>query len=993
MGMNRTIAALFLAVLTGPSALAQWTEEAFRTPAQAYKPLTWYHWQNGNIGKDAVREDLASMQEVGLGGFCLFNSAEGAPAGPDTYFSDAWWSDYRFLQEEAAKRGLEMGVMNGAGWSVSGGPWVAPEDAMQEVVWTETRVHGPSRLDGFLPEPVPCLGFERDMQRDPVKNRRYYVSREQLAGYYHDIVVLAFPTPAGDRAGHPYHIAGWWAKAGYSKMNAWERDETPAPENEVIRFEDMVNLTDGVGADGHLSWDVPVGEWTILRIGYQPTGRKNHPAAEGGSGLEVDKLSATAPARYWEASAARLLEGSDIVSNILIDSYEAGHQNWTAGFEQDFIERMGYDPRPYLPAVAGKVVEDTHRTERFLWDFRKVVSDLLNERFYDRFAQLAHQRGVSLAIEPYGQFGNTDEFSTGATADILAGEFWAGENAGSTNRTTMRLAASLSHLYGKEIVGAEAFTSSGRMFEVYPGMLRTQGDYFFCQGMNQVWLHSFVHDPYGSVPGMTLGSYGTHFNRRNTWWKHAGPWFEYLTRCQYMLRQGVSSHEILYYMGEDAPSRPPKSEDLFPAVPEGYDYDFCGGSRILSLLKARKGMLTAPGGTEYRLLVVRPQKTMRPGVLEQLFALVRDGAAVCMDLPEETPGLGEGESRLMEVLSRLPRAKNGCIRYGKGWIRPVGDLKALLQENGVAPDLEVTLPEGFTPENTQYPGGPVLYTHRKGPKADIYFISNQQPHTAVVPTLLFNVKRRLPEIWDPKDGTIRPAEDFEVAPDGRIRLCLPLEESGSVFVVFRSPIRRISNNKKPFVAPEWHPVPLAGPWEVSLLPGLSGAGKSFTLPSLSDLSASDDPEVKYFSGEIRYRTRFRASPAEGRRFLLDLGRVGVLAEVRVNGQAAGTCWCEPYRIDIGKWLKNGDNELEITVVNLLINRVAGDLLLPEDRTWTTETGSTAAGMSLARFPQWLQEGKESPTGRRTFTTWYWPYMKGRPLPPSGLMGPVFLLSN
>ncbi len=991
MGMKRTLL-LFLAVFSGTTSFAQWTEEGFRAPAQAYKPLTWYHWQNGNIGKDAVREDLASMHEVGLGGFYLFNSAEGAPAGADTYFSDAWWADYRFLQEEAAEYGLEMGVMNGAGWSVSGGPWVAPEDAMQEVVWTETRVDGPSRFDGILSQPVPCVGFERDMQRDPVKNRRYYVSREELAGYYHDIVVLAFPTPAGDLAGHPYHIEGWWAKAGYSKMNTWEKDGKTAPENDVIRFDDMVNLTDSVGADGHLSWDVPVGSWTILRIGYQPTGRKNHPAAEGGSGLEVDKLSTAALDRYWEASTARLLEGSDIVSKVLIDSYEAGHQNWTAGFEQAFIERMGYDPRPYLPAVTGKVVGGTGLTERFLWDYRKVISDLLNERFYDRFAQLAHRHGVQLAIEPYGQFGNTDEYSTGATADILAGEFWAGENAGSTNRTTMKLAASLSHLYGKEIVGAEAFTSSGRMFEVYPGMLKTQGDYYFCQGMNQVWLHSFVHDPYDAVPGMTLGSYGTHFNRRNTWWKHAGPWFTYLARCQYMLRQGVSSHEILYYMGEDASSRPPRSEDLHPSVPEGYDYDFCGGSRILSLLKARKGILTAPGGTEYRLLVVRPRKCMRPGVLEQLLTLVRDGAVVCMDLPEETPGLGEGETSLNEHIACLPPEKDGCIRYGKGRIYPIGDLKAILQENGVNPALEVSFPEGFTPEETQYPGGPVLFAHRKSRHADIYFLSNQQPHTAVAPTLVFNVKRMLPEIWNPKEGSIRPVEEFETMADGRIRLRLPLEESGSVFVVFRYPARKASESLSAPV-PEWNRTTLSGPWEVSLLPGLSGAGKSFTVNTLSDLSGHEDPAVKYFSGEILYKTRFQAERTENGRFLLDLGRVGVLAEVRVNGQPAGTCWCEPYRIDIGDWVNNGENELEIKVVNLLINRVAGDLLLPEDREWTTETGSTAPGYSLARFPQWLQDGKESPTGRRTFTTWYWPYMKGKPLPLSGLAGPVFLLSN
>ncbi len=924
--------ALTLTLLSCVPALSQWKPKEFLSPDREFRPWTWYHWQNGHIGKDAIKKDLESMKEVGIAGFYLFNSAEGVPPGPVVYMGDEWWDAYHYLQKEAERLGLEMGVVNGAGWSVSGGPWVTPDDAMQELAWTELRLSGPRHFDGTLDEPVPCLGLERDMQKNPVRNRRYYVPRDKVAGYFHDIAILAFPTPEGEINGRPYHIDGWWDKAGFTKMSSWAKDVNQAPGKETVRVDEIIDLTDKTGPDGSLEWDVPEGSWTVLRIGYQPTGRRNHPAAEGGSGLEVDKLSAAALDRYWKASTGRLLDGSEYVSKVLIDSYEAGLQNWTSGFEKQFLERMGYDLRKFLPAITGRVVEGTDETERFLWDYRKVISDLLIENFYDHFADLVHQAGRKLSIEPYGQFGNTDEFSTGGTADILAGEFWAGENAGSTNRTTMKLASSLSHVYGKEIVAAEAFTNSGRIFEVHPGMLKTQGDYYFCQGMNQVWLHSFVHDPYEKIPGMTLGSYGTHFNRRNTWWKYSKPWFDYLSRCQYMLRKGKSSCSILYYMGEDSPSRPPKTEDLVPAIPAGYDYDFCGGSEILPELKA---------GT-YKVIVVKSQAFLRPKILEQLKSLERAGTLIIT-----------GTS-------------------GKS-------LEDFLKENGILPDLEISLPSGYTPEATQYPGGPITFTHRKGKSSELFFVSNQQAGKAVDVSLLFNVKGLAPEVWNPMDGSVSPVHDYDVTRDGRIRMHLFLEESGSAFIVFKKKASRKTTCKAH--AAESLPrkvLDLRHAWRIDLLPS----------DSLQDLSLSEDPNVKYYSGEILYRNNFEVSGKEGRRFTLDLGDVAVIAQVKINGKDAGTLWCKPFRTDITEYVQAGVNSLDIKVVNLLYNRVAGDLLLPEDCEWTTDTGSTASGYSLKKIPEWVVEGKDSPTGRHTFSTWKWPYMVGRNLPPSGLIGPV-----
>ena len=956
-------------------------EQEFVSPSSEYRVATYYHWQNGHIGRESIKKDLESMKDVGIGSFYLFNTAEGVPAGPVPYMSKEWWKMYRYLSREAARQGLEMGVMNGAGWGVSGGPWVQPEDAMQEVVWT--ALCGPLRFDGKLKEPTPCVGLERDFQRNPVRNRRYFVPRDFLAGHYHDIAVLAFPTPEGEIRGEPYQISGLKAKTGHSLMSVWNIDENEAPEADIVHPENIIDLTHKMREDGGLEWDVPDGRWTIVRIGYQPTGKQNHPSPVEGRGLEVDKLSSKALDRYWKESTLKLMKGAPKLSGVLIDSYEAGYQNWTPGFEENFKKRMGYDPGHWLLTLTGRVVGGTRDTERFLWDYRKVISELLQENYYNHFADLCHSNGVEFAIEPYGQFGNIDELSNGELADILVGEFQAGEKPRSFTRYTVKLASSLSHIYGKEVVGAEAFTNSGRIFTLSPASLKTQTDYYFCQGMNQVWLHSFVHDPYEKAPGLTLGTYGGHFNRRNTWWKYSKPWFDYLSRCQYMLRQGRSKNDILYYMGEDAPARPPRTEDLEPSLPAGYDYDVCGGSRILSLLNAGEGVVTAPSGSEYRLLVVRPQKYMRLHILQRILSLAGAGAIVYMEPPQGTPGFDSDEAALKQLVNTVWGEKsNGAINYGKGKIYSSDSLEDILKDNDVMPDLMV--------ENGE---GKVLFTHRTDGDGNIFFVCNQMPKTDVAPVLTFNIKGKRPEIWDPKDGSIRSAKEFELAEDGRIRVRLQLEASGSAFVVFKKAIGSV-----PGITPARDPgqrdtLLLENDWQVSLLPGLSREGMHFRTDSLFNLSASLDPRIKYHSGEILYSNNFKVEDTTSRRFVLDLGEVAVLAKLRVNGIDAGTLWCEPFRADISAFLHPGENGLEVKVVNLLYNQLAGDLLLPEDCEWTTETGSTASGYSLYKIPQWVVDGKDSPTGRRTFVTWRWPFMKDKGLPASGLEGPVRIVTE
>ena len=976
---------------------AQWKESEFVSPSDIAKPQVWYHWQNGHIDKDAITADLESMKNVGIGGFTLFNVAEGVPEGPVKYMSNGWWQLFNHLQKEAKRLNLEMGVMNGAGWSVSGGPWVTPDKAMQEVAWTEKQVEGPMYFDGSLEIPIPALGIERDMQRNPEINKRYYVPRNEVRGYYRDIVVWAFPTPEGELKGNPYHIDQWWGKAGFSKLSIYVCDKKNSPDSEIIQTKQMINLTSKMDKNGHLVWNVPAGKWTILRIGYQPTGVQNHPAPPGGRGLEIDKLSSSAVDFYWEKSINQMLKMNGeskekYISQILVDSYEAGHQNWTHNFDIAFKQKMGYDLKVFLPAIAGRVVGSTKLTEKFLWDYRKVISDMLISNFYDRFAEQCHRNGLTFAAEPYGAFGNTNDFSSGRMVDLPAGEFWVKDGDNGT-KNTIKLASSIAHLYNRKLVGVESFTNAGNTFETNPRDIKTQGDYFFCKGVNQYWFHCFTHDPYNKLPGMTLGVYGSHFNRRNTWWSYSKGWLLYLARCQYMLQQGLSKNDILYYAGEDAPLQPISREKLKPAIPFGYDYDFCN-TEILDSIQIIDHQIIIPSGAKYSLLIVRPTEYMRPNILRTLGNLIKEGAFVYLEKPDKTPGIENKVCSLSELRSLSKKIwskkdSQGFYIYGKGRIYSTVDVQSILKYSNLLPDFECEDIENIKKEETLYSGNGLEYIHKYGGDGDIYFISNQQNHHSVNINALFRIENCLPELWNPMTGELTVAEEYSKISDGRIKVRLNLEEAGSVFVVFRKPFTECKKEN----IKVWNVIDsinFTHPWKVTFASDYENPTE-INMPELVDLSLYPDSTVRYYSGTIIYNNTIYIDPSrlmKNTKFILDLGQVEVISEVFLNGKSLGILWKNPYLMDITSKLVPGNNEIVVKVANQWVNRLVGDQHLPEDCEWTHNTGSTASGMGLTKIPDWVLNNEASPTGRHSFTVWKWPYLKNKQLLPSGLIGPA-----
>jgi hypothetical protein len=724
----------------------------FANPPHGAKPHTWWHWMNGNITKEGITADLEAMQQIGLGGAQIFNVSESIPAGPIKYNSPEWRALVKFAAEEAGRLGLELCFHNCAGWSSSGGPWIKPEQAMQMVVFSEKRVTGPAAFADVLPQP------------------------ETRHDSYHDIAVLAFPTPKDDAT----RIDSIKFKAGYESRYGQQPDLTEYSSEVVIQREQIVDLTRQLAAGGRLTWDVPAGAWTILRFGYTPTGAVCAPAPESGRGLECDKLSCAGLDAHWTAGIAPLLEelgplAGKVLNNSLIDSYEMGPQNWTAEFRAAFMQLRGYDPVPLLPVMTGRVVDSGEISERFLWDLRRTIADLFAQNYYDYFAELCHRVGLLASIEPYD--GPFECLRVGKGADVTMGEFWVGGGESSS----CKLAASVAHTYGKRLVGAESFTaapSRGR-WQNYPYSLKTVGDLMYTTGVNRYIIHRYAHQPWQDVlPGMTMGQWGTHFERTTTWWQPGAAWVRYLHRCQYLLQAGRFVADVCYFMGDAAPQTAVHDPEL---KSRGYDYDACNPDVLLTRMTVQDGRVTLPDGLSYRVLVLPDTPFMTPPVAQKLRALVQAGAVVIGPRPTRSPSLahmGVGDAMVKKVGAELWGDCDGrTVRahvFGKGKVIWGRTVEEVLDGLGVKPDVS-------------FVGGPfkpaIAWIHRVVDGTDIYFVSNQTPRAADV-ECTFRVSGKVPELWYADTGCTEPAAVWR-EDNGRTTVPIRFDPAGSVFVVFR----------------------------------------------------------------------------------------------------------------------------------------------------------------------------------------------------------------
>jgi len=751
-------AVVFVASAMMPAAASDSLEKGFASPPNSAKPQTWWHWMNGNISRQGITADLEAMKQIGLGGAQIFNVDCGIPAGPVKVGSDEWVGLMDFAIKEASRLGLELCMHNTAGWSSSGGPWVKPEFAMQELAWTDRTVKGPVRFSDTLRQPD---------------------SRE---GFYRDVAVLAFRSESvnGDQ------ISDVRGKAAYDRRDRMDPDlSTPVPGG-AIPLDGVIDITEKMASDGRLTWNVPDGEWTILRVGYTPTGAINCPAPPEARGLECDKLSKEGLDAAWAGMMAKVLaaagpsEGRSL-NNVLIDSYERGYQNWTARFAEKFRERCGYDITPYLPVITGRVVGSPEISERFLWDFRRTVADLWATEYVGHMTELAHANGMVSSIEPYGN-GAFGDLQCGGAADIAMGEFWVGSGGGDHTK----LAASAMHTNGRQIVGAESFTATEQHAKwlADPYSIKALGDRIYCDGVNRFIMHRYAHQPWMNVePGMTMGPWGTNFERTITWWNQGKAWVSYLSRCQFLLQSGLFAADVCYCMGESGPSDMPGRGGLHPVLPAGYDYDGCEASIVLNRMSVRDGRIVLPDGMSYRILVLPDSRFMTPKMAAKVEELVKAGAVVVGPKPDKSPSLAgypDCDEQVRQIADRVWGKCDGKtikqMRYGRGLVIWGMDMPAILAQLNLRPDVAAVGARG---------GKPLAWIHRKVGDADAYFVCNQS-YAPLFGQWAFRQSGRVPELWHPDTGKIERAPVYWET-GGTTVVPYRFDPAGSVFVVFRKP--------------------------------------------------------------------------------------------------------------------------------------------------------------------------------------------------------------
>lgn len=877
--------------------------DGFRAPGAAARPYTWWHWMNGNVTAEGITLDLEALARVGVGGVHMFDVGCGLPQGPAKTLGPEWAAMIRHAADECGRLGLSLTLHNCPGWSSSGGPWITPDRAMQQLVWSEATVEGGTAIDRVLPRPFTRLNHYRDAMvlacpalPGERANARGQIVAATLNGSKVDVrlitdgdaatmlditpgttpseLIVEFAAPYRARslllqAAPVEDTANFspqatftieasddgkaWRKLGDAAVPVWRvhttppitidfaattarfyriavpatcrlseltlssdprtadlgakggwgrfanQGETPGAPDPAATIDpaSVIDVSRFMDADGRLRWTAPAGTWTVLRMGHTATGARNVSASEAGIGLECDKFSADALDFHFATYFRELLPaleklGQRHLAGVLIDSYETGMQNWTADFPREFEARRGYSLTQFMPALTGRLVGDPETSERFLWDTRRVQALLMEEHYYGRFHDLCHQHGLLSFTEPYGN-GPFDDQQAGAKVDGLLGEFWI---RGGAAAYSVKVAATTAHVHGKNFVGAESFTGrpAQSRWQEHPYAMKGLGDEMYSLGLNHFVFHRYAQQPHPTArPGMTMGPWGFHFERTNTWFEEAGPWLTYASRCQHMLSAGNFAADILYFAGENSPVQCPVHVEepvaatlsgarpkLAMPLPPGHDYDVCDAEVLLKRARIEDGHIMLPDGMRYRVLVMPDDPRITAGTLTKIDALVRAGMWLVGARVEQSHGLGghpAGDAEVKRLAAGLWGDLDGRTRTsrdcGKGRVFWGVPLDRVLADAGLGADVDLSAKSA---------DAVLHWIHRRTADAEIYFVSNarRRPEELVA---TFRIGDRAPEYWDPMTGEMHPIAVYEQ--NGTwTRVALRLDEAGSCFVVF-----------------------------------------------------------------------------------------------------------------------------------------------------------------------------------------------------------------
>lgn len=943
---------------------------AFAHPPVETRPGCFWAWLNGSITKEQITRDLEAMARGGLRGGEIWDVAAAAdpdgrvPAGP-AFLGPESVRLIAHAIREADRLGLRIGLVASSGWN-AGGSWIPPEYAGKGLYMSATDVSGPWRFDEGLPLPELPEKCPRDERNRPL--------------YLRDVAVLAVPR---------------------------DGSKTIADVGRVV------DLSDRVESGGRVRWDVPPGEWTILRFVCANHGQQLIVPSPNSGGPMIDFFDPRATEFHLRHIVTAILselgrssfEGTSFRA-MEFDSMELdGFTPWNESMAGEFERRAGYSVVRFLPLLAGWRLADQGTHERFLYDWRKTVSDRLIESHYMTGRKFLNAYGVELIAEaggpgpPIWDSNPVDGITALGAVDVPRGEFWIRHRG----IFLVKEIASAAHVYDKRWADAESFTTWRRWVDG-PLAHKEIADRALCEGLNSFSLHTFASSPpEAGLPGWAYHA-GTDINPAATWWPMARGLMDYLARCSYMLRQGWFVADVCHFYGDQAPNFFPPlcnvpEKPLLTGLHPSNDYDVCSSDVILRRMRVEKGRIVLPDGMSYAALTLPEQDHIPLEVLQKVRELVVEGATVIGHRrPTRSPSLRNREARDREIgrladelwgEGRAPDPPDGSkvrIRpIGRGRFIIAGETSAALRAIGIDPDFEIAgRPEGDL--------GPLDFVHRRTRDAEFYFVRNttKEPQALTVRFRVAAEARGLtPEFWWPDSGQRSACRGWTTVERGRTELRVELGPLGSVFVVFRkaepSERPKLDPLSRDTFASSGDPAPLTidGPWQVDFPEGW-GAPRTTVFGRLQSWTDSTEPGIRFFSGIATYRTTFElpAALASRRRLFLQLGDLAEIAEVTVNGKDLGVVWLPPYRVEISGAVRSGSNRLEIRVANLWANRLNADSLRPESDRFTRSNldriqTDPMSDSSYGRVPR----GKTRPV-----------YTEMPPLMRSGLFGPVQIIT-
>lgn len=782
-------------------------------------------------------------------------------------------------------------------------------------------------------------------------------------------------------------------KSGLVWRIAERSDSMQLKPSDFIAEDKIIDISSFVNQKGELNWEVPEGTWKILRFGHTSTGKTNY-IGGGAVGLECDKFNpAAARLQFdkWLGEFYRQVgrrETAEVLKYFHVDSWECGSQNWSPVFAAEFLERRGYDIKKYLPLFAGIPVNDAAFSENVLRDVRETISELVTDNFYGELHRLAAEKGLVFSAESVAPVLSADGMLHHKNVDIPMGEFWL--NSPSHDKPNDVLdAVSAAHIYGKRLVQAESFTEIRIDWNEHPGMLKTLGDRNFALGINRFLFHVFSHNPWiDKKPGMTLGVVGLMYQPSQTWFRPGKAWVTYLENCQRQLQQGVPVTDIAVFTGEEIPRRavlPDRLVTVFPGIfgeeivlrekqrlantgnpvheqprgvkvsknmvnpadwvdpLRGYAYDSFNPDALLNLAFVENGKITLPSGASYALLAVPGKRRMNPNaeamsteVADKLLQLIKEGATVYFqEKPVRPVHTFTDENRFNRIVEEmfsgefreLDSSGLKMKKLGKGRILTGKYTLPSFEAIGIEKDF-------FALEENGKQAGKLAWTHRAEKGKDLYFVANQEDNARTL-ELSFRVTGKEPVLFFPVSGETSACKVWRTE-KGRTIIPYQFEANESVFVIFENRTMKTASGEGSNNPVFEEMRVLQGSWQLEFDPDFGGPEETVVMDVLSDWSENSDDRIKYYSGTVVYQKSFSWKGDKSNVFL-DIGKVNNIAEIKVNGTDCGVAWTAPFRVEISKAIRQGDNQLEIAVTNTWANRLMSDHRLPEDEwvTWTT----------------------------------------------------------